>query len=350
MTADLAKLYREAQKAIQKEIESFYGKYARDVGVSLEDARKALNKSELKAYLEQTREYYEAIKATDYAFDPAYRQKLHRQLSLKSAVSRLEALQADVQWQIEKLYAQEQNAFRIGLGAAYEESYLRTMFDFNQAFGMASSFSSLNTKMIESAVATKWLGENYSDRIWTNKDRLTLNLEKIIPQGMSLGQSPRVIAKTLDDAMFGAGENKGTGGAYGNALRLVRTEFNKIANDGRYKGLVQAGIEHYKFSAVLDHRTSEICEDTSQGGENNDGVFKLSDKMVGINWPPLHPNCRSTAYAFFPKDEFDEMYPKAVRLAIDENGKIHEVPEDLNFSKWRAGLKPLDGGKVRHVA
>jgi len=334
MNADLSKLYREAQKAIQCELEVFYGRYARDVGVSLEDARKALNKSELKSYLEQTQEYYEAIKATGYAFDPAYRQKLHRQLSLKSAVSRLEALQADVQFQIEKLYAQEQDAFRIGLGTVYEESYLRTMFDFNQAFGMASSFSSLNTKMIESAVSTKWLGESYSDRIWANKDRLTLNLERIIPQGMALGQSPRIIGKNISDAMQTSEYN---------GVRLARTEFNKIAGDGRLKGYIAAGIEEYKIDAVLDHKTSEICE------EMHGKIFKVSEYQPGVTANPFHPNCRTGTRPYLPKDEIDALYPRAVRLATDENGKVIEIPADLSFSRWRKGLTPLDNGKVRYV-
>ena len=320
MTADLAKLYRETQKAIQKEIESFYGKYARDVGISLEDARKALNKSELKSYLEQTQEYYDAIKATDYAFDPAYRQKLHRQLSLKSAVSRLEALQADCQFQIEKLYAQEQDAFREGLIGSYEDAYYRTIFNIQQGIGFGSPFSSLNVAAIEKAVSQKWLGENYSDRIWTDKDRLTIAMGQIIPRGIAMGTNPRLIGKEISEQL-------NVRRSYGE--RLARTETNFIANAATYDSYKEAGISQYQFLATLDNRTSEVCSETDLK------IFDLADKMIGVTWPPLHPNCRSTTIVYFPPDEIDAMYAKSERIARDETGKNYYVPADLSYTQWR---------------
>ena len=335
MNADSAKLYVEVEKAIKKEVEAFVGRYSRDAGVTLEEARKALSKSELKSYLEQTQEYYNAIEATGYAFDPAYRQRLHRQLSLKSAVSRLEALQADVQWQVEKLAAQQQSSFKTGMSAVYEDSYLRTTFDFQQALGVASGFSSLNTRAIESAISTKWLGENYSSRIWANKDRLTLNLERIIPQGIALGRNPRVIAKEIQAAL---GVDKS------NAERLALTEFNRIAGLGRLKGYQAARIDKYRVSAVLDHKTSEICE------EMDGKVFNVNEYQVGITANPFHPRCRTVTVPNIPKDEFDEMYKRAIRLAQDEKGNIIEIPADISFSRWRKGLVPIDDGKVRYAA
>jgi len=328
MTTDLAKTYREAQKAIQRELEVFYGRYARDVGVSLEDARKALNKSELKSYLEQTKEYYEAIKATDYAFDPAYRQKLHRQLSLKSAASRLEALQADVQWQIEKLYAQEQDAFREGLSGSYEDAYYRTMFNIQQGVGFGSPFSSLNVEAIEKAVSQKWLGENYSDRIWTDKDRLTIAMGQIIPRGIALGQNPRIIGKDISHQM---------GVRLSYSERLVRTEFSQIANEASFDAYKEAGIESYQYLATLDHRTSEICQDLDSK------VFALSEKMVGVNFPPAHPNCRSTTIPYFPEDEIDRLFAKAERIARDpKTGKSYLVPASITYREWakERGVKP----------
>jgi len=330
MTADLAKLYREAQKAIQKEIESFYGKWARDVGVSLEDARKALNKSELKSYLEQTQAYYDAIKETGYAFDPAYRQKLHRQLSIKSAVSRLEALQSDCQWQIEKLYAREQDAFREGLSGTYEDAYYRTLFNIQQGLGFGSPFSTLNVEAIEKAVSQKWLGENYSDRIWTDKDRLTIAMGQIIPRGIALGQNPRIIGKDIADQLD-------VRRSYGE--RLARTEFNFIANQASKQAYKAAGVAQYKILATLDHRTSEICADM-------DGkLFNVGEEEPGINFPPFHPNCRTTTIPYFEPDEIDAMFDDvATRIARDPTtGKNYYVPADMTYKEWRESLTEEQG-------
>jgi len=343
MSRDLEKLYEETKDAIQRELEVFYGRYSRDVGVSIEDARKALNKSELKAYLEQTQEYYDAIKETGYAFDPAYRKKLHRQLSLKSAVSRLEALQANVQWQIEKLYAQEQDAFRDGLSGIYEESYYKATFDLQQGLGFGSPFTALNTRVIEKAVSEKWLGENYSDRIWDNKDRLTLILQQTIPQGIAAGQNPRIIGKTIHDRMFGQGKAKGNGGMLWRSISLARTEFNHITNSATWDTYVESGVvEWYQFLATLDHRTTDSCQNLDLK------IFKLSEKMEGINYPPIssppHP-CRSTTVAYFPPDEIDAMFNDVkTRIARDPiTGKNYYVPGDMSYKEWRESLTEEQG-------
>lgn len=47
------------------------------------------------------------------------------------------------------------------------------------------------------------------------------------------------------------------------------------------------GMTSYKYCAVLDDRTSEICK-SLHGSQ-----FKLTQANVGVNFPPMHPNCRS---------------------------------------------------------
>ena len=49
----------------------------------------------------------------------------------------------------------------------------------------------------------------------------------------------------------------------------------------------QLGIDSYEFCAILDDVTSTICK------ELNGQTFKVSQAQVGVNYPPMHPNCRS---------------------------------------------------------
>jgi SPP1 gp7 family putative phage head morphogenesis protein len=60
-------------------------------------------------------------------------------------------------------------------------------------------------------------------------------------------------------------------------------------NQGHKKGYEDSGVvEKYEFLAAIDSRTSKLCR-------NQDGkVYKLKSAVVGKNYPPLHPNCRST--------------------------------------------------------
>lgn len=85
-------------------------------------------------------------------------------------------------------------------------------------------------------------------------------------------------------------------------IKELKGDINKIKNRcraimytmGNYQ--FNAIIEHfmhevgaieYKYCAILDNRTSEICKQLD-GNE-----FKLSQAQVGVNFPPMHPNCRS---------------------------------------------------------
>ena len=57
MLKNLKKTYEQSIKEIEKEINAFYGKYQKETGLSLEDVRKRLDKSELKSFKEQLAEY-----------------------------------------------------------------------------------------------------------------------------------------------------------------------------------------------------------------------------------------------------------------------------------------------------
>ncbi|MNC70868.1 hypothetical protein D3C75_1217240 [compost metagenome] len=57
-------------------------------------------------------------------------------------------------------------------------------------------------------------------------------------------------------------------------------------------------------------------------------IFNLSDKQVGINYPPLHPHCRSTTVAYFGDEEPSE------RIARGKDGKTYYVPSDMNYQDW----------------
>ena len=70
---------------------------------------------------------------------------------------------------------------------------------------------------------------------------------------------------------------------YNNAVRLIRTEMNFVNNSAAYDSLDEVGILYYEFIAVLDNRTSKMCQ--SRDGE----VYPMSEKSVGFNFPPI-PN------------------------------------------------------------
>ena len=68
------------------------------------------------------------------------------------------------------------------------------------------------------------------------------------------------------------------------ADRLIRTECNYFHNQAELMVYREMGVDEYVFMAVLDGRTSQVCQDL-------DGVkIPLSEAVVQENYPPMHPN------------------------------------------------------------
>ena len=320
MLKNLKSVYSQSIKAIEKEINAFYGKYATETGLDITEVRKRLDKSELRSFKEQLALYYsEAKRLGGYA--PDTKQYL-RELSVKTYISRLEELQANIRWEVECLYRQQQLRLFEVLSNGYEDTYYRTSFDVQKGIGFAYSFTALNTKSIQKAVTQKWQGSNFSNRIWNDKVKLINTLEQTIPQGFALGQNPRKVARNIAKTM----ETK-----FSNAERLARTEMNHIENQATkdaYKETPEV-LQQYKISATLDNRTSDICQ-------NQDGkVYKMSEWEEGVTAPPFHPNCRSTTVPYFSDVDLSEY----TRLATDySTGKSYYVPANMSYKEWRASL------------
>lgn len=93
------------------------------------------------------------------------------------------------------------------------------------------------------------------------------------------------------------------------------------------KHIYNVGIQQYQLIAVLDLRTSKICQAMDLQ------IFDLSKKEVGINFPPFHPNCRTTTIPYF-EDEISEYFGIGTRLAKDKNGNYIKIPADMNYKQW----------------
>lgn len=320
MLVNLKKTYEQAIKSIQNEIYTFYGKYATETGLDITEVRKRLDKSELKEFKKQLALYYSEVKRLG-GYSPDTRYYL-RELSAKAYISRLEELQANIRWEVESLYRQQQLRLFEVLSKGYDDTYYRANFDVQQGIGVAYTFTALNDKAIQKAVTQKWQGSNFSDRVWADKTKLVDTLNQTIPQGIALGQNPRKVARTIAKTM----ETK-----FSNAERLARTEMNHICNDATkdaYRETPEV-LQQYKICATLDNRTSEICQN------QDNKVYKMSEWEEGVTAPPFHPNCRTTTVPYF--DDVD--YSKMERIAADySTGQAYYVPANMSYKEWRASL------------
>ena len=320
MLKRLKKVYKSSIQEIEKEINAFYGKYATETGLDVTEVKKRLDKSELKSFKEQLKLYYDEVKRLG-GYSPDTKTYL-RELSVKAYISRLESLQAQIRWQVEQLYREQHNEIENNLKDGYKETYMRANFDNQQGIGFAYDFNVLDDRKVRIAVNQNWQGSNFSDRIWNDKAKLVETLNQTIPQGVALGQNPRVVARNISRAMDTR---------FSNAERLARTELNHIANEASLEAYKETPeiLQQYKIVATLDNRTSEICQ------EQDGKVYKMSEWEEGITAPPFHPNCRTTTIPYFEDMPISEYG----RIATDyETGRAYYVPSSMSYKEWRASL------------
>lgn len=148
--------------------------------------------------------------------------------------------------------------------------------------------SKLTTTMAQKAIGTEWrAGGNFSHRVWKNKQKTSNALLHVFRDGIIKGLTPDQMARELTQKLKGL--------EYSDALRLVTTELNRLSNEAIVENFEEAGVTEFIFQAEVDSRTSEIC--LSMNGKR----FKANELKIGINQPPLHPNCRSTLIPVIPK-------------------------------------------------
>ena len=306
------KLFDGAVDIVEKQIEEIFGKYARDSGISQDAALRLLNekqtetmRSNLMITLAQCQEEIarQAILARLNA--PAY----------AARISRLEALKDLIHAQAYKVGSAAHYRLTDRLIDTYEQSYYRSIYDQQRRTETGFDFTKLTDRDVQAAIATNWAGSNYSKRVWKNTKKLAESLEEVITQGLMTGQSIRDMELALEARVVSERYK---------INRIIRTEVNHCCNQGTLMSYKAAGTLRYIYLATLDMRTSSICRSLDKE------VFFVSKAKVGVNFPPMHPNCRSTTMAY-PEDG---IFPKE-RIARDpETNKNIHVPFDMSYAQW----------------
>ena len=307
------KVYQEAKTYLDKEINKIFDKFQRDYGLSQVDARQVLKNMKDKKDLNELRKVLEARPN-----DPNI-QRLLADLDSPAysfRMKRLERLSDDLDHMRESIYHSEKKGSDTFYSDLMKDSYYKATFDLQQQTGLAYHFSGLPETEIKRLKAFKWTGEAYSDRIWSNTGALASSVKDELLVSLMTGRSVRDTSQAIAER-FEVGQNK--------ARRLVRTESAFFHNQMELLSYEDAEIEKYKFVAVLDRRTSHICQ------EHDNKVYNTDEAVPGVNYPPLHPWCRSTTVGY---DE-DADYSKLERRARNPvTGKTELVPADMNYKEW----------------
>lgn len=294
-------------KEIEKEISVLYYRYAEDNELDYDLANKLLTGDEYKSFRMGLEEYMDLIDS------PEIQLELNT-LSTRSRISHLEETFFNIQKQIDKAYIYQHEAVESLMKESLQTNYHRVIFDIGVATGetVIKDFHRLTIGEIVKEFERPWSGKNFSERIWKNraklKDALEEEIVKMAISGADCTQAIESVAKKMDVSKRAA-------------ATLVHTEQAYFSSLGTLKAYNEMGVDKYIYIATLDLRTSDICRDLDHE------VFSIKDAQAGVNYPPMHPRCRSTTAPYTGALE-------GTRTARDMFNNEVKVDKSLNYKEW----------------
>ena len=307
LAKELEQHYKLANKYIEKEINNLFEKYSKDNELTYAEASKYLTSDEFKIWRTDIKGYLKMIED-----NPKILLELNT-LAMKSRITRLEALQYEIDKQLNDLNIEAEKSTKKLLTQTLKDDYYKNVYNISKDKGFLANFSGIDNKTIERVLSYPWSGANYSDRIWDNKKQLSKTIKNEITQMVIRGESSNKVAARVSEKM---------NASYKNAVRLVQTEHAYCMNEASKYTYEDLNIEKYEFLATLDKRTCKDC------GKLDGKVFNLKDAITGLNYPPLHPNDRCTTVPYYEDDEDD------TRFARNKDGKRIEVPANMTYEEW----------------
>nr|DAL38668.1 MAG TPA_asm: minor capsid protein [Caudoviricetes sp.] len=300
--------YERILHELDKEISIFYARYAANESVSMADARRLLRDAELEDFRMSLDEFRD--KALAGGFD-----KELEEVYLRSRISRLQALQTQVELRMMELFGSQRDVLHDHLQERCTDTYYRTVYAVSQQMDVASTFARIDPQTVEKILAVPWVGSEFSSRIWADKDKLTRELMQTLSRGFVRGDSLDRMTKEFAQRM-GVSESR--------AAVIIHTESAHMAAEAAEQGYRETGVQSYRFEAALDLKTCAVC------GALDQREFPLAERETGINYPPLHPRCRCTTV---PVTEFRIGSKRAARNPA--TGKTEYVEKGMTYEEWR---------------
>lgn len=295
----IEEIYQNMIDEIEKEINGFYGKYARKEGITIAEAKKRAAKADIEALGRKAKRY---VKDKDFSKQANEEMRLY---NMTMKVNRLELLKAQIGLEMVAGFDE------------LEKYYKQVMTDqvieeFERQAGILGKTVSDRMKAADAIVNSSFHNATFSDRIWMYQDMLKNELNSLLQTGLIQGQNPRRLATHL---------RKRFGVSQSNAERLMTTELRRVQTEAAKQSYETNGNTEYRFLAINPMGACDKCKAI-------DGkIFKVKDMMPGTNAPPMHPRCHCATAPYWDEEMFEAWL---------------EADTDLEFAEWNKLKKKKD--------
>ncbi|MBS6062630.1 MAG: minor capsid protein [Peptostreptococcaceae bacterium] len=317
--------FLQAQRNIQKEIDSWYARFAANNKVIIQDARRMLSRKELDELKWDVNEFIKYGK--ENALDKQWMKELEN-ASAKFHISKLEALKLRTQQAMEVAFGNELDVVDKMARKILTEDYYKSIFEIQKGFNIGFDVGQIDERKLNLLVNKPWAtdGKNFSNRIWERKRQMVSELQQELTRTLIQGKSPDEAIRHMEKFVKGKVKN-----AKNAAGRLVMTEQAYFHSVSQKEAFNELDVEEFEIVATLDSHTSEICQ------EMDGKHFPMTDYQPGVTAPPFHVYCRSVTAPYF-----NDEWSIGERAARNEDGETYYVPESMKYKDWKQSF--VDGG------
>ncbi|WP_278505784.1 hypothetical protein [Ligilactobacillus animalis] len=308
----MAERYQVLIGDIEKQVNSFYSKYALDNGLSMSEAIRKVDKFDVKAF---EREAKRLVESRDFSANA------NKQLKIYNAtmkINRLEYLKAQVGLELVKVTNKEQKELDEYLNTAYLDEVKRQS-------GILSKHKSQEVAKKARVVASaSFQGATWSDRLWINQTVLKTKLDALISRAMIQGTNPTQLVSMLRKNVAQEVKN-----ATSVIERLVITETARVQDEATMRSFRANGFKFCKW--IAEPTACKYClEIAERRTEYGTGVYPVMDAPM----IPKHPRCRCSKAAYWVDKEnlapgiFEKWFGKKEKNEPKE--VFHDYPSDID--------------------
>ena len=327
---DLVKAFEQARKDLNDKVFYFFTRYAQNNKIPLDEAQKALSLSELKDFRGSLAEYEQLAKDSIGTFNLEV-----DNLSVKARVTRYEALLAQCDGVLQKLYQEQKKQIEGTATDVYTSEYYHRLFDIEKYTGFKFQYSAPGSAAIQKVIEQPVEGMDISEHLWRQDIDTGFKIRSTLNNMFVTGRPPQDFADQLQKQIGAVrtdadGKVTGTGKKY-EAYRLLYNESAHATGQANLQAYEDDGIDEYEIVAALDKTTCDTCGSL-------DGKHFPRDKAVeGVNYPPIHCNCRCVAAPYIGTGF------SSSRMARDPVTGTSVPTEAQTYDEWKTQQDKLHG-------
>lgn len=330
---------KDLQNEINKEASVFVNRYAETNEISKEAATKILSSIDSTKWNMTLEEFKAKAKVGGYEkeLDSEY---------FKSRIARLQSLHDQLADFASKYANSETGNMAVALAKRYNDTYLLENYNkYLVVGGLDIDLAHFNEQQLKDIVYQPWRGSNFSKRIWENYTKVMPDvLTDVLLRSTLMGYNWQRTQRMIEDRFAGIEQKQ--------LHRLVITEMGHAAEQATAKFYEDSKIDQYQYLATLESHTCDVC------AHLDERIFYVKDKVVGLNYPLIHPYCRCTTCGYI--EGLPDITSRWSRDPMTGKGRwVKDQPysqwarsngqKPYSFNEWKRinGIKPLQLGMLK---